>query len=347
MKEKVMNFLKLAKQFILTNKSLVMKMIAVIIVIIAIIVIASSLNGTKVGNAASNSHNLGLAVQDGSWIYYVAVDDDEPVGIYKVKNNGKKTEKVADGYMYNLNIVDNYIYCLEYNEDEERNDLIKIKTNGKNKETLARDIDENQIMLVDKWVYYYKDNSLYRVKTSGTDREKLSDREIEYYQIDGNWIYYIYENEDSQYIAKMKLDGEDSIRIAKADSSMQYEALCIKGGKIYYIASKNNDSYDRDYYLYKMNKKGNNTEQICKIDTNIQYINMQDDAIYYTVTEDYEDSTIKYIKYNGTDKTTIKKTKYATNINVVKDWVIFLGMDDDYNSLMKMISIDGEEEKDL
>ena len=171
MKEKVMNFLKLAKQFILTNKSLVMKMIAVIIVIIAIIVIASSLNGTKVGNAASNSHNLGLAVQDGSWIYYVAVDDDEPVGIYKVKNNGKKTEKVADGYMYNLNIVDNYIYCLEYNEDEERNDLIKIKTNGKNKETLARDIDENQIMLVDKWVYYYKDNSLYRVKTSGTDRE--------------------------------------------------------------------------------------------------------------------------------------------------------------------------------
>ena len=103
--------------------------------------------------------------------------------------------------------------------------------------------------------------------------------------------------------------------------------------------------YNKD--IYKMNKKGNNTEQICKIDTNIQYINMQDDAIYYTVTEDYEDSTIKYIKYNGTDKTTIKKTEYATNINVVKDWVIFLGMDDDYNSLMKMISIDGEEEKDL
>lgn len=346
MKEKVMNFLKLAKQFILTNKSLVMKMIAVIIVIIAIIVIASSLNGTKVGNAASNSHNLGLAVQDGSWIYYVAVDDDEPVGIYKVKNNGKKTEKVADGYMYNLNIVDNYIYCLEYNEDEERNDLIKIKTNGKNKETLARDIDENQIMVSGKWVYYYKDDNLYRVKTSGTDREKISEREIEYYDIDGSWIYYIYENDNSQYIAKMKLDGEDATRIAKADEE-EYETLYIRGGNIYYIASEENDSYDRDYYLYKMNKKGNNTEQICKIDTNIQYINMQEDLIYYTITEDYSDSTIKCIKYNGTDKTTIKKTEYAMDINVVEDWVIFLGIDEDYNNSMKMISIDGEDEKDL
>ena len=346
MKEKVMNFLKLAKEFCLANKSLVMKILAVVIVIIAIIVIASSLKGTKNGNSASNSNNLGLAVQDGSWIYYVEVDDEEPVGICKVKTNGKKTEKVADGYMYNLNISDNYIYCLEYNEDEERNDLIKIKTNGKNKETLARDIDENQIMVSGKWVYYYKDDNLYRVKTSGTDREKISEREIEYYDIDGNWIYYIYENDNSQYIAKMKLDGEDATRIAKADEE-ENETLYIRGGNIYYIASEENDSYDRDYYLYKMNKKGNKEERICKMDTNIQYINMQEDLIYYTITEDYSDSTIKCIKYNGTDKTTIKKTEYAMNINVVEDWVIFLGIDEDYNNSMKMISIDGEDEKGL
>ena len=346
MKEKVMNFLKLSKEFCLANKSLVMKILAVVIVIIAIIVIASSLKGTRNGNLASNSDNLGLAVQDGSWIYYVEVDDEEPVGICKVKTNGKKTEKIADGYMYNLNISDNYIYCLEYNEDEERNDLIKIKTNGKNKETLARDIDENQIMVSGKWIYYYKDDNLYRVKTSGTDREKISEREIEYYDIDGNWIYYIYENDNSQYIAKMKLDGEDATRIAKADEE-EYETLYIKGGNIYDIASEETDSYDRDYYLYKMNKKGNKEERICKIDTNIQYINMQEDKIYYTITENYSDSTIKCIKYNGTDKTTIKKTEYAMNINVVEDWVIFLGIDEDYNNSMKMISIDGEDEKDL
>ena len=44
MKEKVMNFLKLSKEFCLANKSLVMKILAVVIVIIAIIVIAHITN---------------------------------------------------------------------------------------------------------------------------------------------------------------------------------------------------------------------------------------------------------------------------------------------------------------
>lgn len=275
MKEKLIKEFEFVKQFINSNKALCMRIVAAIIIIIAVLVIASCFKGEKAGNSAGNAKNLGLAVQDGNWIYYVEVDDDEPVGICKVKNNGKKTEKVVDGNFYGLNIIDNYIYCLEYDEDDRQNNLIRIKTNGKNKEILARDIDEEQITAVDKWVYYYKNDYLYRVKLDGTDREKVSEKEIKYYQIDGNWIYYIYEKESSIYIAKMKLDGKDAQRIAKAGENENYEALCVKNGKIYYVVAKRDDSYNYQYYLYKMNKNGKKQEKVCKIDKGIDYINMR------------------------------------------------------------------------
>lgn len=350
MKEKLMKSFEFVKQFISANKSLCMKVIAGIIIVIAIFVIASCLKGTEYGNSAGNSYNVGIAVQDGSWIYYVEVDGNEPVGICKVKTNGKKTEKVAEGYMYYLNIIDNNIYCLEYDEDDYQNNLVKIQTNGKNKEILARDIDEAQVTAVDKWVYYYKNDNLYRVKLDGTDREKVSDKEIAYYQIDGDWIYYIYENDDSQYIARMKLDGDDSERIAKIDNSESYEeykTLYVKDGKIYYIIADINDDYEIEYYLYKMNKKGEKIEKICKLDDNIETVNMQEDAIYYIVAEDYDDYKIKSIKYNGTDKTTIEQTEMAGGINLAGDWIVYLGTNEDYDGVMKMVSLDGEKSIDL
>lgn len=347
MKEKLMKSIEFIKRFVNTNKALCMKIIAGMIIIIAILVIASCFKGTKYGNSVGNNSNLGLTVQDGKWIYYVEVDDNEPVGICKVKTNGKKTKKIADGYMYNLNIIDNYIYCLEYDEEDGQNNLIKIKTNGKNKEILASDIDETQILVAGKWVYYSKNDNLYRVKLNGTDIEKISEKMISYYQIEENWIYYIYEKGKSEYIAKMKLNGEDSQRISKADSEEIYEALYVKNGRVYYIVSKMDDSYDSQYYLYRMSKKGEKVEQICKLDTNIQFINMQDDRIYYTVTEDYNNDIIKSIKYNGTDKQTIKKSKSASNINITKDWILFIGINEDYDNQMKMIRTDGEKEKNL
>lgn len=349
MKKKIMSILNVAKEMIASHKNLCKKFLAVVIIIIAILVIASCIKGKGYGNSTGNSYNYGLATQKGKWIYYVAYDEAEPVGIYRVKTNGKKTEKVTDGSMAYLNIVDNYIYCAEYDEDEKQANLIKIKTNGKNKEILARNVDKDQITVVDKWVYYFKDNNLYRVEVDGTNREKISNKTIRYYHIEDNWIYYIYVKEGSQYIAKMKLNGEENEKITNADSDSKenFEALYVKDGKIYYVASKRNDEYDLVYYLYKMNKKGSKVEKICKLDEDVQYINMQEDAIYYTVLKDYDSYLIKSIKYNGTDKTTVKKADYVSGINVVEDWIVYLAEDDEYEIVVKMVSKDGEKEQEL
>ena len=347
MKEKVIKIIQLIKGLINTNKSLSMKIVAGLIIIITILVIASCFNGNEYGNTAANINNMGLAVQDGKWIYYVGIDNEDPVGIYKVKTNGKKIKKVIEGEIYYLNIIDNYIYCVEYDEDDAEYNLVKIKTNGKNKEILARNIDDREITATDDEVYYFKNEKLYKMELNGTDKEQVSNKNITYYQIYKNDIYYIYKNEKSQYIARMELDGDDTERIAKADEDIQYEALYVKGGKIYYIASQLNDNYDTEYYLYKMSKNGKNAEKICKVDTNIQNINMQEDFIYYTVTENYDSFMIKSIKYNGTDKTQIKKSGMAININLVEDWIFFIGENEDSNFIMKMITTEGEKEKNI
>lgn len=246
-----------------------------------------------------------------------------------------------------LNVIGNYIYCIEEDEEKGQNNLIKIKTNGKKKEILAQDVDASQVVAMEKWVYYFKNSNLYRVRTNGTDREKISDRKISYYQINGGKIYYIYSIEGSQYIATMKLNGKKATRIAKIDENQQCKALFVNKNKIYYILSGEDDSLDREFYLYKMNKKGEKINKICKIDSNLKEINMQEDAIYYTVMNDYENYTAKSIKYNGTNKTTIKKAKSLEHLNVVKKWIAVNTINEDYDTIIQIISKDGQKEKNL
>lgn len=244
-------------------------------------------------------------------------------------------------------MIDNYIYCIEQDEEKNQNNLVKIKTNGKKKEILAQDVDASQVVATEKWVYYFKNSNLYRVRTKGIDREKISEKKISYYQIEGGKIYYIYTIEGSQYIATMKLNGKKATRIAKMDTDKQCKALFVNGNKIYYILSGAEDSIDREFYLYKMNKKGEKISKICKIDSNIKEINMQEDSIYYTVMNDYENYTIKSIEYNGTNRITVKKAKSFDNLNIVKKWIAINTINEDYDTIIQLISKDGKKEKIL
>ena len=128
-----MNIINVIRSFYETNRSLCMKIIAAIVIIIAIIVVASASKGSKYGNSFANSNNSGRAVQDGSWIYFSKVEDNASTGIYKVKQNSKKATEVIKGDLYYLNLADNYIYCLEKDDDDGQNNLVKIKKNGNNK----------------------------------------------------------------------------------------------------------------------------------------------------------------------------------------------------------------------
>lgn len=341
-----MKIINTIKKFFETNRSLCMKMLALIVIIIAILVVTSALRGNKGINTYANSNNAGIGVQDGSWIYFLKVKKGETTGIYKVKQNSKKESKIIEGKFYSLNLNDNYIYCLEQDDDDGQNNLVKIKKNGKNKEILAENIDQSPINIADNWVYYFKNGKLCRIKTNGKDKETVSDKKISYYQIDGKFIYYIYRNANSEYLAKMKLNGENSEKLISVEKDTDIEALYVDGGTIYFIQSKLNKKYNSEYSLYKTNKKGDKTEKICDLDENVNYINMQKDRIYYTTTEDYEEYELKSIKYNGKDKKTLKTFDgQAGELNVLDKWIVILTKNSDYETFTMMINKNGNKEK--
>ncbi len=315
--EKLLEIKDTVISFIRIHRSLSLKVLAGIIAFISILVISSALKKEKIGNTAGNLiANHGISAEAGKWIYYIAFDDNEPSGIYKVKKNGEKTEKIIEGYFEYINVLDKYIYCIEKDEDKNQYNLVKIKKNGDKKETLAKNIDYAPITASENRIYYFKDDNFYSVKTNGSDRTKISDKDIKYYEICDNKIYYIYENDGNSYIAKMKLNGENNIKIGKLEDS-EYVSLHVRKGKVYYVVCDEDDNYE----LYKMKKNGEKEEKIYNFGEDIESINMQDDAVYYVVKDgEYK---IKTINYKAVNKVNIKNVSELESFGISGKWVFY------------------------
>ena len=311
--EKLLQIKDIVLEFIQTHKPLVLKILAAMIVIITILVISSVFKKDEIGNTSGNlNFNYGIVAEDGKWTYYMEFDDNEPSGIYRVKTNGEKTQKILGGYYEYVNVVDNYIYCLEKDEDDNQYNLVKIKTNG----------------------------NLYSIKTNGSDKNKISDKNIQYYEICNNLIYYIYENDGNSYIARMKLDGDKNTRIGKLEDD-EYIALHVKGSKVYYIVLEGGSQYK----LYKMNKNGEKEERIYTFSEDIENINMQDDAIYYTVKDgEYKICTINY---KAANKGVIKKVSNLDAIGISGKWVFYVYENEDNEIVIERIKINGEQQQSL
>jgi len=342
MKEKLMEYINNVKQFVVEHKSFCLKVAIIIGIIILIMIISSILKGKEIGNSAGNIQNYALAVQDGKWIYYIKIDAGKPVGINKIKDNGKKVKSIIEGEYYSLNLIGNYIYCVE--KDEEKFNIVKIKDNGKKKEILARDISYSNITATEDWIYYNKNNMLYRIKLDGSTKEKISEKNIINYQIVGNKMYYIYEKDTDMFIAKMKLDGSDNKRIAKKEMQEgRYISLYVKGNKVYYILQKDTDNYEQEYYLCRMNKNGEKVKEILRLGTDIEAINMQDEKMYFSLAGD-----IYSMKYNGTAKELIRKSGDTIySIDVTEEWIFFTRYNEGLEEIVSMIKHNGKGEKEL
>lgn len=338
-KERIINFIKL-------NKTWLFKILILFIVMMGIFTIVGKVKTDDNGNTAGNLYTHGISAIDGKWIYYISFDDNEPAAIYKVKKKGEKKEKITEGYFEYLNVVDGHIYCIERNEEKAEYNLIKMTIKGKKKETLAKNIDEEPITVKGKKVYYLKDRKLYSIKTNGSDRDKLSDKEIEYYQISGNMIYYIYSNEGDSYLAKMKKSGKKNLRIGKLkkEEKAKYKMLQVKGNKIYYITELENENSDKTLALYAMNKKGEKIEKMHTLPDYSEIINMQEDAIYYVVEDD--EYKIYRMNYKTGKREIIKKVDDLETIGISGKWLFYV-TEADSDIIIKRIDFKGSKEQKL
>ena len=299
MKEKIINLKNIIVNFCKGNKRNVLIALAVILVLVIVLIIGTG--KPKYGNTYGNLRNKGIVAEKGNQIYYIAFDEGNADGVYKIKKNGKGKEKVSSEYGYYLNISGSYMYYISLEKEQ----LIKAKLNGSKSEVIAENVGSAPITVVDNWIYYFEGTNLFKIKTNGKKRTQLSNKAIENYQIVGNKIYYSYENDGKQVIAKMDLNGKNVVKIDEEAG----KEFFVKGNKIYYI----NENYDMENYEYKyelckVKTNGKNKEKICDIEGSVDTytVNFTENAIYYAKAAKNDKMAIYSIKLNGKDETKIK-----------------------------------------
>jgi len=169
----------------------------------------------------------------------------------------------------------------------------------------------------DGWLYYsnwnYKDISkLSKMKKDGTQPTILTNDQVSYINILGDWIYYINVS-DNDSIYKIKTDGSGRCKL----SSEKALNITVLGNTIYFSVSGN---------ICKMDLDGNDKKNI--VSDNIDrfnYMNVVGNWIYYV---DNRLGYIQKIRSDGTQKTVLRKKK-SRELNVVAGNIYFT----DYSSL--------------
>lgn len=348
LKNKVVEFLLNAKNkvstFDMTNKRFSI-IVATVLIIVIILSIIFACNRAEVGNTSGNLNNSGFSVEKNGWVYYLGLKDSNTDGIYRVKLNSDKKEKISSDYGLYLNKSGKFIYYLDRTSDNY--DIVKMKTNGESKETIISNVDAAKILVVDNWIYYFKEAKFYRAKTNGENKQILLEKSIDNYEIIGNWIYYSYINDGKYVIAKMKINGED---VTKIDNDLAKQFF-IKGNNIYYIYENyNKEEFKYNYEFYTIKTNGKDKKKIVDIDEKVQLntINYYGDRIYYAKTDENDNLGIYSMKINGEDETKITDIQgYYTTINIHNKWVYYTDQNENGDSEMFRIRINGEDKQSL
>ncbi|TJX14989.1 DUF5050 domain-containing protein [Tissierella creatinini] len=250
------------------------------------------------GCEATNSTTISRIMENDGWIYYTNIKEGT---LYKMKPDMTEKIKVADignymvfqgdtiyffdregdiskigtdgtGYAKVADVSEENMFGFYVSGDWiyyplKTGSIYKIKTDGMEKTKIA-DISSFQgaMIVSGDWIYYKDDISLYKMRTEGTDTEKLADN-VDLFEVKDDWIYYgeITEKGDLKNIYRMKADGTEKSKLVDGAFT------AIDGNWLY---------YSKEGWLYRSNLDGSEGEKINNEDMfNICVIH--DDYIYY------------------------------------------------------------------
>lgn len=196
------------------------------------------------------------------------------------------------------------------------------------------------------WIYYTDDpndrvSHLYRIRTDGTCKTKISDDRIDDFIIVDDWIYCtILESHDDfengGRIYKMRTDGSNKIKLS--DENVEY--FNVDNGWIYF----NNEKLYEGFYI--MDTQG---MRKTKIDDAAFDIRIFDDWVYYL---SFGEEGLYRVNTNGREKTLLD-THCREICGIYNDFIYYITRnpeyeyeDDQYNTF-KRIKTDGSFKAEL
>ena len=209
--------------------------------------------------------------------------------------------------------------------------LYRIKTDGTERKKLSKNCNLLMpfINVVDNYVYYNGYGGIYAVMTDGANNHKISDDEPISMSVVGENIYYSTWYCDENYKSfVMKTDGSNKQKI------FDNYIIAVVDDLIYY--NNKNDGYK----IYAMKTDGSNSHKI--IDCETYDINVLDNWIYYLNKND--DDKIYAVKTDGTDNHKVNDDS-AFDLNVAGDTIYYSNTDD--SNRMYSVKLDGSNKKKL
>ncbi|WP_068747971.1 DUF5050 domain-containing protein [Thermovenabulum gondwanense] len=284
----------------------------------------------KKGNTSSNLVNYGYVVRDGDWIYYIITTNTEKnVGygisyLYRAKPNGsqKKLLYSLKGFICDLQIVNNKIYFVagELNEP----DVYRMNTDGTGKIALSTHKTQEdkiwEIVVYGDYIYYKKDNGLYKMNLDGSNPVKILDREdiFEIISVEGNKIYFTIWDD----LYSINTDGTNFKRLIS--NAHNY---IVSNGFVYYtdfISFKETiiGKLDLSTGTETILKKFEYTSDIGL--SAIDRINVNGEWIYYN---DNFNKQIRRMKIDGTNDTVVSNISNVKGeiigIYIAGDWIFY------------------------
>ncbi|MDR1539684.1 MAG: DUF5050 domain-containing protein [Clostridiales bacterium] len=301
------------------------------------------------GNSVGNIVNEGLVALRDGWIYYTSCYNNananaynSTVGLWKFRAGGSERKLIQSGEYRDVNVIGGWIYCIKverkvkyddidvyhllcktrcdgsdfevldsgaaaynyinvvgewvyyschynkYSKNDVSSGLYKIKTDGRYKTKISDDFG-HFTNVVDEWIYYSKadDNfKLYRIRTDGYGRTKLSDDICGEINVNADWIYY----SNGGGIFKIRLNGAERVKIIDARCS----SINVADGWVYYRGD--------GCKLYKVRVDGSFRTKLTE--HYIRRFNLAGDWVYYIIERNPD---LYKIRTNGTDRILVHK----------------------------------------
>ncbi|MGE5474832.1 MAG: DUF5050 domain-containing protein [Ignavibacteriales bacterium] len=181
---------------------------------------------TRTGYVIGTISNL-YAVKDALY-FNLHQYEGEDNGIYRMDVNGTKMSLVNGECCIYTNYGNNWIYYRQFSNY----DIYRMKYDGSERVQLNKtkdvDINSNFSMNVSgDWIYFCQ-NGLYKIKTNGEGKVKISDDNCEQINVLGDWIYFT-DKQSSDRLYKIKTDGSVRTRV---DVSSIYEEFTEQNIKL-------------------------------------------------------------------------------------------------------------------
>lgn len=277
-----------------------------------------------IGNTASNLYNGGYFCEDDGVVYFANAYDN--YALYSMNSDETNLKKLTSNSAKFINSGGDYIYYYESTPGSASglgyllggHGFFRLKKSKDAKPVCLDKTVGDSCVLIDNYLYYQtydKDNamSLYKIKTDGSDRTKLSDEQINPVSVSDNRFYYHHTTDD------LNLYVWDTITDTAAPlwNTDVYNPV-VDGNDIFFL------NVHENYALccYHLDTASMDTLTEDRVD----FFQVVNESIIYQTSE--ESPALKRMSRTGGEAEVIADGVY-TNINVTSQYIYYQAFQQD------------------